>query len=170
MIGYGVSFAGTMVVAVGLFLLLRRPPRPLPGNGTTRGPPARETLFTQGRLTLRARPESDAPVVRRLDPSVPVEVVPIEGSPWVRVSDVSGTTAFAFRSRATLLPVRPRLPAPPDTTALCTDSTSSFSQHSPGTCSHHGGVLCWIDDPGGAPTRHEKQYCKYSLSPQLGQP
>jgi hypothetical protein len=29
---------------------------------------------------------------------------------------------------------------PPDASALCADGSYSFSEHSQGTCSHHGGV------------------------------
>jgi hypothetical protein len=33
---------------------------------------------------------------------------------------------------------------PAGATALCRDSTYSFSQHRQGTCSHHGGVAKWL--------------------------
>jgi len=33
---------------------------------------------------------------------------------------------------------------PAGATALCSDSTYSFSQHRQGTCSHHGGVAKWL--------------------------
>jgi hypothetical protein len=33
---------------------------------------------------------------------------------------------------------------PARATAKCGDGTYSFSQHSRGTCSHHGGVSSWI--------------------------
>ncbi|MET0528135.1 MAG: DUF3761 domain-containing protein [Microvirga sp.] len=33
---------------------------------------------------------------------------------------------------------------PQDATARCRDGDWSFSQHRQGTCSHHGGVGCWI--------------------------
>lgn len=45
----------------------------------------------------------------------------------------------------------PRPIARVDTTAICTDSTASFSKHSSGTCSGHDGVLCWIHHPGRNP-------------------
>lgn len=34
--------------------------------------------------------------------------------------------------------------APTGSTAKCGDGTYSFSQHSQGTCSHHGGVVTWM--------------------------
>lgn len=33
--------------------------------------------------------------------------------------------------------------APSRYTAVCGDSSYSFSEHSSGTCSHHGGVSAW---------------------------
>lgn len=33
---------------------------------------------------------------------------------------------------------------PAHATAKCGDGTYSFSQHSRGTCSHHGGVANWV--------------------------
>lgn len=49
-------------------------------------------------------------------------------------------------------------PAPRDTTAICRDGTPSFSKHASGTCSGHGGVLCWLHHPGlSAPT--SSPYC-----------
>jgi len=41
----------------------------------------------------------------------------------------------------------PRPSAPADTTAICNDTTASFSKHSIGTCAGHDGVLCWIHHP-----------------------
>jgi hypothetical protein len=34
--------------------------------------------------------------------------------------------------------------APVGATAQCEDGAYSFSQHRPGTCSHHGGVAIWL--------------------------
>ena len=34
---------------------------------------------------------------------------------------------------------------PDGATALCNDSTYSFSLHHRGTCSHHGGVARWLN-------------------------
>lgn len=34
---------------------------------------------------------------------------------------------------------------PAGATAKCRDGTFSFSQHRSGTCSHHGGVLNWLN-------------------------
>ncbi|HEU4561174.1 MAG TPA: DUF3761 domain-containing protein [Longimicrobium sp.] len=39
------------------------------------------------------------------------------------------------------------LVSPTDTTAICRDSTPSFSQRASGTCSGHGGVARWIKRP-----------------------
>lgn len=36
---------------------------------------------------------------------------------------------------------------PAGATALCADGTYSYSEHASGTCSHHGGVLRWINHP-----------------------
>ncbi|MGI4945760.1 MAG: DUF3761 domain-containing protein, partial [Janthinobacterium lividum] len=33
-------------------------------------------------------------------------------------------------------------------TARCGDGSNSFSHHHQGTCSHHGGVSSWVNDPG----------------------
>ncbi|WSY63845.1 DUF3761 domain-containing protein [Nocardia sp. NBC_00881] len=35
-------------------------------------------------------------------------------------------------------------PAPDGASAHCKDGTYSFSRHRAGTCSHHGGVACWL--------------------------
>lgn len=34
---------------------------------------------------------------------------------------------------------------PMGATAKCSDGTYSFSQHHRGTCSHHGGVISWLN-------------------------
>jgi hypothetical protein len=31
-------------------------------------------------------------------------------------------------------------------TAVCADRTPSFSMTEQGTCSHHGGVACWVEE------------------------
>jgi hypothetical protein len=33
---------------------------------------------------------------------------------------------------------------PTGASAICVDKTYSFSQHRRGTCSHYGGVACWM--------------------------
>jgi hypothetical protein len=37
--------------------------------------------------------------------------------------------------------------SPIGATARCRDGTYSYSEHAPGTCSHHGGVARWIHHP-----------------------
>jgi Protein of unknown function (DUF3761) len=43
--------------------------------------------------------------------------------------------------------------SPPGATAICRDSTYSFSEHpfAPGTCSHHGGVFQHVGNMNDAP-------------------
>jgi hypothetical protein len=44
-------------------------------------------------------------------------------------------------------PARDSNGRPQGATALCRDGTYSFSQHHDGTCSHHGGVEHWEEQP-----------------------
>jgi hypothetical protein len=44
-------------------------------------------------------------------------------------------------------PARDNNGRPQGATALCRDGTYSFSQHHDGTCSHHGGVEHWEEQP-----------------------
>jgi Protein of unknown function (DUF3761) len=47
----------------------------------------------------------------------------------------------------TPVPLLPTLDPLQGVTAICNDGTYSYSQHSRGTCSHHGGVKQWIHKP-----------------------
>jgi len=64
-----------------------------------------------------------------------------EGAPQVwygRYGDASGDAAGSSPAV---------IPGPAGATAQCADGTSSYSQHRSGSCSHHGGVARWINQP-----------------------
>jgi len=155
-----IAIAGGVATTGGLMYELRpSPPRPEPLYALVP-----ETLYAQRTLTLHSRPDSHASIVRTVNPYERVTVAQLKDSPWVRVFDAGRPASFAYRTRATLLPVRPTLPPPPDTMAVCADSTPWFSPTSGGACSGRHGVLCWIDYPPPVPARMSKPYCKYALT------
>ncbi|MBV9109130.1 MAG: DUF3761 domain-containing protein [Gemmatimonadetes bacterium] len=112
-------------------------------------------------MLVHDAPDGNATVARILQAGDRVEIEATGPSAWVTVFDEPGhRIGYSFRTRQNLLPTRPRLPPPTDTTALCTDGTSSFSVHASGTCSQHGGVLCWRSHPDPQPVRVSKPYCR----------
>jgi hypothetical protein len=150
-------------------------PRVEQAPATRRDANAWDTVYAQKAVTVRANRGTVYEAVRTLDPGEPVKVVSRDQSGWVLLYELDGhPIGYAFRSKASFGPhppapppaslMQPQLilaaehepspaPGPVDTTALCRDGAASFSRHSSGTCSGHGGVRCWLHHPGPDPPR-----------------
>jgi|GEM_PF-830645 len=121
-------------------------------------PHTRETLFTHGRMNIRAGAGTAFAVVRTVSPGEQVEVGPGDDGGWAPVYERYGEPAgYVYRASRNL-----RTYAPPPVTvhrtrterrartypsgasAVCRDGTYSYSAHRRGTCSHHGGVARWL--------------------------
>ena len=67
----------------------------------------------------------------------------------------ANTPTKSITAQPTRTPIPSFTPMPPlltfdplqGVTAICNDGSYSYSQHSRGTCSHHGGVQQWIHKP-----------------------
>jgi hypothetical protein len=128
--------------------------------------PSDHALFAQRRVEVHQEADPASSVVGTLEAGERVEIGRRKAGGWVQVAgEHSRAHGYALRSRQNLLPVRPTLPPPRDTTAICGDSTSWFGENASGTCSHRGGVLCWIDHPPPVPEHLSKPFCRSILPP-----
>jgi hypothetical protein len=73
---------------------------------------------------------------QQLNPHTPATPI----APRALVGPESGTHYTNSSGQSVHVPMA----APVGATAKCGDGTDSFSQHSQGTCSHHGGVALWL--------------------------
>ena len=135
------------------------------------GPRTATFVYAQRSVLVHERPDGHSPVVRTLAPGDKAWLGARGPSVWYEVLDRSGDRiGYSYRTRHNLLPVRPTLPPPTDTTAICADSTPNFSAHASGTCSGHGGVLCWISYPDRGDAHLSKPYCRAVLAGDGGEP
>lgn len=136
-------------------------------RGSGGGPGRRDdvvVVYAQRPVSVHNAPDGKALVVRRLQAGEEVHLGTHGPTAWIEILDASGKRlGWVYQTRSNLLPTRPRLPPPTDTTALCTDGSSSFSIHSSGTCSQHGGVLCWRSHQDPQPVALSKPFCRSDL-------
>jgi hypothetical protein len=170
-------WAAALLIAAGAVLIAFVAKKIAGGDGEfprifSPGGPRRGTfVYAQQRVLVHERPDGRSQVVRTLDPGDEAWLGARGPSTWYEVLDRSGDRlGYSFRTRRNLLPVRPKLPPPRDTTALCGDSSASFSAHASGTCSGHGGVLCWVAFPGGQNAHPSRPSCPAVLTGEAEDP
>jgi len=128
-------------------------------------------VYAQTPVRVHETPDGNSRTVRMLVPGDAVWLGAPGPRTWVEVLDRSGKRiGYSSRTRHNLLPVRPTLPPPADTTAICGDSTPSFSVHASGTCAGRGGVLCWISYPARADSHLSKPFCRAVLPARVDEP
>jgi hypothetical protein len=101
---------------------------------TVLAPTTQAVPLVQETQAAVAPPVQQAPVVQ-----APVVQAPVQAAPPNDPAACGG--AYYVNSDGNCVHRPEQAPAPPaGATAKCKDGTYSFSQHTSGTCSHHGGV------------------------------
>jgi hypothetical protein len=109
----------------------------------------RETLYVHSAVDVHTGAGNAYTLVRTLTRGERIEVGEGDADGWARLyGDRGGIAMYVLRAsdrlRAYPPASEPKRRHPRGATAICADSTYSYSRHRTGTCSRHGGAIEWL--------------------------